>query len=495
MLFLGIDLGTSAIKVCLFDAEAGRPLAFASEPQSEMRVQSVREGWAEQDPEEWWTHTQKGIEKVLQSAGADAASIGGIGISYQMHGLVLVDKDHKVLRPSIIWSDSRAVPHGQQAFDALGSQFCLQHYLNSPGNFTAAKLHWVKENEPEIYGRIHKMMLPGDFLAMKLSGEISTTIGGLSEGIMWDFQQKSQAVDLYKFFGIEASLIPDVYKTFEATAGLSNSLADAWGMKAGTPISYRAGDQPNNAFSLGVINPGEIAATAGTSGVVYGVSHETAYDPLSRVNTFAHVNYSHEVNSLGILLCVNGTGILNNWLKRNLSIDSYEEMNQMAGAVAAGSDGLIMLPFGNGAERVLNNRLVGAQLSHLDLNTHTHAHMIRAAHEGIAYSFKYGMDIMGKLGMQPQVIRAGKANMFLSKIFRETLSDVNEVTIELYETNGAEGAARGAAVGTGFYANPEESAACLTLLETIEPNVKRKERQEAFYEKWVNTLQNHLKNN
>ncbi|MEM9936813.1 MAG: FGGY family carbohydrate kinase [Bacteroidota bacterium] len=495
MLFLGIDLGTSSIKICLFDAEKGEPVAFAAEPPEEMRVQASQEGWAEQDPEQWWQHTQTGISRVLQTEGVDTSAIQGIGISYQMHGLVLVDTHQQVLRPAIIWSDSRAVPHGEKAFEDLGNSFCLAHYLNSPGNFTAAKMHWVKEHEPSLYEKVDKMMLPGDFLAMKLSGEISTTIGGLSEGIMWDFHQKSQAKDLYHYFGIEEKMIPPVYKTFEATAGLRRELADSWGIPAGIPISYRAGDQPNNAFSLGVINPGEIAATAGTSGVVYGVSHETAYDPVSRVNTFAHVNYSQEVNSLGILLCVNGTGILNNWLKRNLSIDSYEQMNQMAGGIAAGSDGLVMLPFGNGAERVLNNRLVGAQLSHLDLNTHTHAHMIRAAHEGIAYSFKYGMDIMGTLGMQPTVIRAGRANMFQSHIFRNTLSDVNEVIIELYETNGAEGAARGAAVGTRFYSTPEESAASLKLLETIEPNQQRKDAQLAFYNKWLHTLQQQLINN
>jgi xylulokinase len=490
MYLLGFDIGSSSVKASLINGETGDCLGSAFYPKQEMKITALKAGWAEQDPELWWTNLKLALTDVLGQARIDAKAIDSIGISYQMHGLVAVDKNKQVLRPSIIWCDSRAAEIGNKAFAEIGEEKCLSNLLNSPGNFTASKLKWVKDNEPALYAKIDKIMLPGDYIAMKLSGEIKTTAGNLSEGILWNFKENNVADMVLDYYGFEKSFIPEVVPTFSVQSVVSKEAAAELGLAPGTKISYRAGDQPNNALSLNVLNPGEIATTAGTSGVVYGVSGEVKYDPYSRVNTFAHVNHSAEANRLGVLLCINGTGILNSWLHRYVGDKafSYDEMNQRAASVAIGSDGVSILPFGNGAERVLRNKNVGAQISGLGFNTHTEAHLFRAAQEGIVFSFKYGMEIMEQIGIKAQVIRAGKANMFLSTIFRETLAGISGATIELYNTDGSIGAARGAGIGSGYYASAKEAFASLKKLDTITPDLDKKAEYEDAYQNWKSLL-------
>lgn len=450
---------------------------------------AVKAGWAEQDPQMWWDNAKLAVRRVTADAGAAADEVKAIGISYQMHGLVCVDKDLHALRPSIIWCDSRAVPYGEKAFGDLGAERCLSHLLNSPGNFTAAKLAWVKENEPETYRKIYKVMLPGDYIAMRLSGTVSTTVSGLSEGMFWDFKQHRVADFLMDYYGFDPSLIADILPTFAVQGEVSAAAADELGLKAGTPITYRGGDQPNNALSLNVLNPGEIAATAGTSGVVYGVLGEVNYDPQSRVNTFAHVNHSQEQTRLGVLLCINGTGILNAWVHRNITPDiSYAEMNDLAATVPIGSEGVSIIPFGNGAERVLENKEVGCSVSGLNFNRHSKAHLVRAAQEGIVFSFCYGMEIMQQMGMDIRKIHAGRANMFLSPLFRNTLAGVSGATIELYDTDGSVGAAKGAGIGAGIYANADEAFATLEKLEVIAPDTSKAAEYRAAYDLWKGRL-------
>ncbi len=488
--FLGLDVGSSSVKASLVDIESGKCAATTFYPESEAPIIAVKSGWAEQDTQMWWDNCKLCIKKVKEMANASADEIKAIGISYQMHGLVCVDKNLEVLRPAIIWCDSRAVPYGEKAFHGIGSEKCLGHLLNSPGNFTAAKLAWVKENEPEVYNRIYKFMLPGDFIAMKLSGTVNTTASGLSEGILWDFKERSTADFVLDFYGIDRSLVPDIVPTFSVQSEVSASAAAETGLKEGTPISYRAGDQPNNALSLNVFNPGEIASTAGTSGVVYGVLGNVGYDPKSRVNTFAHVNYTSEQDRLGVLLCINGTGILNAWTKRTIAPEgmSYAEMNDFAASVPVGSEGLSVIPFGNGAERVLENRETGCSIHGINFNKHTKAHLVRAAQEGIVFSFCYGMEIMAEMGMNITKIHAGKANMFLSKLFRDTLAGVSGAQIELYETDGSVGAAKGAGIGCGYYKDNNEAFSSLEKLAVIEPDEKLRPEYLAAYAAWKDRL-------
>ena len=482
---LGFDVGSSSVKASLVDVESGEIASSAFYPEKEAPIMAVKAGWAEQNPQMWWENAKLSLKKVMNETGAKGEDILAIGISYQMHGLVCVDKAHKVLRPSIIWCDSRAVPYGERAFRDLGAELCLGHLLNSPGNFTAAKLAWVKENEPALFDRIDKIMLPGDYIAMKLSGEVKTTISGLSEGMLWDFKTKKPAKFLLDYFGFDENMLADIVPTFAIQSVVSKEAAAELGLKEGTPISYRAGDQPNNAVSLNVFNPGEIASTAGTSGVVYGVLGDVNYDTKSRVNTFAHANYTTELDRLGVLLCINGTGILNAWVHRNITPNmGYAEMNDMAAGVPIGSEGVKIIPFGNGAERVLENREVGCSVHGLNFNNHNQAHLVRAAQEGIVFSFCYGMEIMQNMGMELNKIHAGRANMFLSPLFRDTLAGVSGATIELYETDGSVGAAKGAGIGAGIYKDNNEAFATLKKLAVIEPDEKKRDEYLNAYAEW-----------
>ena len=489
MLLLGIDLGSSSVKASVIDGDSGICLATAFYPSDEMKIIALKPGWAEQDTEIWWKNLKASISDCTARLGQKKNDIGAIGISYQMHGLVAVDKSNNPVRPSIIWCDSRAVTYGEKALNSLGKEFCLLHLLNSPGNFTASKLAWVKENEPELFGRIHRIMLPGDYIALRLTGEISTSYTGLSEGIFWDFANNRVSQELMKYFGFDLKILPEAFPSFSTHGTLLQSVASELGLPEGIPVSYRAGDQPNNALSLNVLNPGEVAATAGTSGVIYGVTDKKKYDPLSRVNTFLHVNHSQAETRLGVLLCINGTGILNSWLRRNISGNlSYNDMNDIAEKVAPGSDGLSVLPFGNGAERMLGNKDTGAQISGLNFNRHTGANLFRAAQEGVAFSFRFGLDIMKETGIDPEVIRAGEANMFLSKVFRETLSTITGISIQLYNTDGSIGAARGAGIGCGYYKSEKEAFKGLNEVGITEPVKSKSTDIEEAYLKWKNLL-------
>ena len=489
MYLLGYDIGSSSVKASLVDAQSGKCIASAFYPKTEAPIIAKQAGWAEQDPAMWIGNLKLATHDILhQAEKVNPKDIKAIGISYQMHGLVCVDKDKNVLRPSIIWCDSRAVPYGNNAFANLGKDFCLGHLLNSPGNFTAAKLAWVKQNEPELYNRIWKVMLPGDYIAMRLTGSVCTTVSGLSEGIFWDFKKNAPCQELLDYFGFDPSVLAPVKPSFGIQGTLTREAADALGLYEGTPVTYRAGDQPNNALSLNVFNPGEIASTAGTSGVVYGVIGQVSYDPLSRVNSFAHVNHSAQDPRLGVLLCINGTGILNSWIRRNVAPEgmSYAEMNDVAAQVPIGSDGVSILPFGNGAERMLENKDCGCSVHGVQFTRHGKAHLMRAAQEGIVFSFQYGIEIMEQMGLKVDKIHAGSANMFQSPLFRNTLSGISGAVIELYDTDGSVGAAKGAGLGAGIYKSTQEAFSTLERLSVITPD-HQDEYREA-YEKWKSYL-------
>ena len=482
---LGIDVGSSSVKASLLDVETGACVGSAFYPPTEQKIESPEPGFAEQDPQLWLDCAKDAVRTTLLKSAVSPKDIQAIGIAYQMHGLVCVDKDQEVLRPSIIWCDSRAVPYGDAAFEALGAEKCLGHLMNSPGNFTATKLAWVKEHEPEIFAKIDKILLPGDWLAMKLTGKACTTASGLSEGMLWDFKEESPARFLMDHLGFDMDVLAPIVPTFGIQGLLTEEMATEFGLQAGTPVSYRGGDQPNNALSLNVLNPGEIAATAGTSGVVYGVTNAKKYDPKSRVNTFAHVNHSTEAPRLGVLLCISGTGILNAWTKRLLGDLNYEEMNTLAASAPIGSDGVIVLPFGNGAERVLGNKNVGAQFVGIDFNRHDRAQICRAVQEGIVFSFMYGMEVMAETGIELKTIRAGFSNMFMSSVFCETLAGISGATIELYDTDGSLGAARGAGYGAGIYDSLESAFGTLKKRKVIEPG---RGDYKAAYAAWKTQL-------
>jgi xylulokinase len=485
---LGLDIGSSSVKASLMEIEKEIVVSSAVSPDKEMDIVSRQAGWAEQQPEIWWMHVKNAISEIRKTVKFDVNDIGAIGISYQMHGLVLIDKEKKILRPSIIWCDSRAVEIGEEAFHQIGDERCLSHMLNSPGNFTASKLKWVKDNEPGIYEKVYKFMLPGDYIAMMLTDSIQTTASGLSEGILWDFKNQGLSSYVMDQYGLDPSMVPELTSTFSEQAYVSAAAARELGIAEGIPVAYRAGDQPNNAFSLNVLNAGEVAATAGTSGVVYGIIEKANYDPESRVNTFVHVNNSRENPKYGVLLCINGTGIQNSWLKHNTGNMDYPEMNALAREIPVGSDGLLTFPFGNGAERVLGNKDIGASTFGMNFNRHSRAHVLRSAQEGIVFALKYGFDVMNGMGVKTDVVRAGEANMFLSPIFREGFVNTNDVTLELYNTDGSQGAARAAGVGAGLYADFQEAFQGLEVRQRIEPDSRLQQEYKERYQAWLDVL-------
>ncbi|MEM8737484.1 MAG: FGGY family carbohydrate kinase [Planctomycetota bacterium] len=489
MYLLGIDLGSSSVKAALVEADSGRIAATGQYPPHEMEIDAPQPGWAEQDPEAWWDAAQRAVVSAMTDADAAADDVKAIGVAYQMHGLVCLDTERRSLRPSIIWCDSRAIAIGDAAFKDLGEQRCLSHLLNSPGNFTASKLRWVRDHEPEVFEKIDRVCLPGDYLAARLTGEVITTVSGLSEGMFWDFALGGPADFLMEHYVLSSDMLAPVVPTFGDQGKLTPEAATLLGLAAGTPVTYRAGDQPNNALSLNVLNAGEVAATAGTSGVVYGVSDQIQYDPQSRINSFAHVNHTTDDPRIGLLLCINGTGIANAWGKRLIGGElDYPGLNELAEQAPVGSDGLCVLPFGNGGERMLGNAEIGAHLGFADFNRHGPSHVARAVQEGIAFAFGYGMEILGENGVDLGVIRAGRANLFLSPLFRQTLANVADTRIELYDTDGAVGAARGAGIGARVYSSPEQAFATLERVGVIEPDPSARAATDDAYQHWSDYL-------
>ncbi len=494
---LGLDIGSSSIKASVLGVESGTVAVSAVSPKTEMKIQAPKSGWAEQEPETWWEHVRNALAEIGREKPGVLSGIKAVGISYQMHGLVLLDRNGSVLRPSIIWCDSRAVEYGDKAFAELGQQRCLKTLLNSPGNFTAAKLAWVKDKEPDVFKKIWKIMLPGDYVAFRMTGEAVTTPSGLSEGIFWDYQKNGIADFLLEYFGFTSDLLADVKDTFSVHGNVSTKAAEELGLPAGIPVSYRAGDQPNNAFSLNVLQPGEYATTAGTSGVVYGIVDTPLFDPASRVNSFIHVNHRPSAPRYGVLMCLNGTGILNSWLKHNCvngkdgGID-YAEMNALAQETPLGSEGLLVLPYGNGAERTLGNKNPGASFHGINFNIHSRAHMLRAAQEGIVFALYYGIQIMEEMGMELKTFKAGYANMFLSPLFQKTFTAVTGKPLLLYVTDGAAGAARGAGVGAGVYGSFDEAFKALEAKETVEPDSAESRAYREPYERWKEELDSRL---
>ncbi len=494
MYLIGYDIGSSSIKAALFDATSNETVAIVQYPDSEMDMISRQSGWAEQQPEVWWQDFMLATRKLFAEANVKSEDVKGIGISYQMHGLVIIDKDHHVLRPSIIWCDSRGVEIGKKAFEELGQASCFERLLNSPGNFTASKLKWVKDNEPEIYHKIHKFMLPGDFIALRLTDTLSTTIPGLSEGIFWDFKEKKVSEHLLNYYGFEKDALPEITPTLGIQGEVSRQAAEMTGLKTGTPVAFRAGDQPSNAMALNVMKPNEIAATSGTSGVVYGIVDKPIYDDRSRVNSFAHVNYEDSFDRIGILLCLNGAGIQYSWMKHQIarSDRSYTDMERMVSTVPVGSDGLCILPFGNGSERMLENRNVNSHIFNIQFNRHNRGHLYRAALEGVAFSFVRGINVLKEMGLDVGVLRVGNDNMFQSEVFSTTIATMLDCHIEVVDTTGAIGAARAAGVATGVYSSLEEALQGIRTSMIYEPKFNKTLCRQA-YNYWDSCLESALR--
>lgn len=488
MIAIGYDIGSSFVKAALVSIDTGKPIARVSIPEAEIPMEAQKLGWAEQDPNLWWKYLCEATQKLLYEAKINSDQITSIGLSYQMHGLVVVDREINALRKSIIWCDSRAIPYGEKAFEKLGKTYCQGHLLNSPGNFTASKLAWVIENEPELYQKVHKLMLPGDFLVAKLTDDIQTTITGLSEGIFWDFKNDQPSQALFDYYQMDQSLVPEVVDNFTVQATVSSAGAQATGLKEGTPITYRAGDQPNNAYTLGARNTGDVVATGGTSGVVYALTDQLSGEELTKVNTFAHVDYQPQKKIFGKLLNLNGAGIQYRWLHQLMGNIGYEELNSKAAKVPIGSNGLQVFPFGNGAERMLDNKIVNGHISKINFNIHDNDHMVRATLEGIAFAMIYGIEILKKDGVIIENLKVGNDNLFLSDVFSKTITDTLGISIQMLEATGAEGAAKASISGLNGTQNNDN----INITKIIEPNQLSQDECKTSFEKWKTQLLNNI---
>jgi len=489
MYFLGIDLGSSSIKLSVLNAEKGVAVCTVTVPDFEMDIIAPKFGWAEQDPEQWWKHIKNGIQQLGNNHQINLKEIAAIGIAYQMHGLVLTDKELNPIRTSIIWCDSRAAAIGNEIYDRIGHNNCQQQILGSPGNFTASKLKWVRDNQPGLFAKAAYMMLPGDFIASRLSGIAQISTSGLSEAALWNFREGRLATEILEAMGIPETIIPEIVPSFGNQATVHADIANELGLDPNTKITYRAGDQPNNALSLNVLRPGEIATTAGTSAVVYAVSQQDIYDKQNRINTFLHVNNTATAKHNGVMLCINGSGILYQWLRKimsagNNSLLSYDMLNAEAAKVKPGSEDLRFYPFGNGVERIFNNRQASSGIQNLNFNIHQSAHLVRSACEGIVFAMNYGFDVMKSVGVNGQAVRAGNANLFLSPVFREIFTNTTQTTLELYNTSGSEGAARGAAFGYGYYNSLDEAFTGLECIDRIEPKADLCNQYQEIYNHW-----------
>ncbi len=489
MYAIGYDIGSSSVKAALVNLSNGKTVDVVQYPKVEMAITAPFPNWAEQDPKLWWDAVCKTSHELIDKNPGVRNEIKSIGISYQMHGLVLVDKNLKVLRPAIIWCDSRTNQIGKDLSKSLGEKYCFENLLNQPGNFTASKLKWVIENEPEVFKKTQKVLLPGDFIAMKLSGAVNTTVSGLSEGTFWDFKNHKVAEQLMNAINADTDVIPEVLDTFSEHGKISRKASKETGLPVNTPITYRAGDQPNNALSLGVFEPGDIAATGGTSGVVYGVTDLLLNGPNSGINSFAHVNHSKEHPRIGQLLCINGAGSQYAWIRNQLLglNTTYADMEKLISPIPIGSEGLRIIPFGNGAERMINNQQTGAQINNLQFNIHSKNHMIRSALEGIAFSFVYGIQLLSDLGINLKNIKVGNDNLFQSEIFSSTIVNLLNCEIQMQDTTGAIGAALASGKAIGAFSDLLEAFSHNQIIKTYKAQNNHKAYYDA-YEDWKKDL-------
>lgn len=450
MYTLGLDIGSSSVKACLYDARSFRIVGTSTSPSHEMPITAPEPGWAEQDPEVWWHHTIVACDDLRARHPAAWATVKAIGIGYQMHGLVTLDAGDKPVRPAIIWCDSRAVETGNSITGLIGRQRLLDSNLNTPGNFTVSKMVWMMQNEPDNWSKVAIGMLPGDYIAYRLSGDKTTSKSGLSEMILWNFLTNEIDTLILNNYPSIRAILPKIVPNIGVATSISMESAEMLGLQDDVVLSYRSGDQPNNAFGLGVTEPGSVGINAGTSGVVYAVTDKPVVDVAETFNPFLHVNNNESQKRIGLLLCLNGCGIMNAQIRRLTKASSYEMMNEKADDVPLGSDGLQIFPFGNGAERMFGNRNLGASIHGWDLVRHNDAHFFSASLEGIAATLSYGIDHMRSLGVNINKIHAGRANLFLSPLFCELIAAIARVDVYLFESDGASAAAKGAAYGAGL---------------------------------------------
>jgi xylulokinase len=459
-MWMGIDTGTGGTRALLID-EGGRIRAGFTAPHEEMRME--RPLWAEQRPEDWWEAAIQAIRGVLAESGVKGADVRGIGLSGQMHGLVILDQDNQVIRPALIWCDQRS----QQQVDDLNRKVGKANVLNFTANpvltgFTLPKLLWVRDQEPQHYERVRTMLLPKDYIRFQLTGEFATEVSDASGTALFDVVRREWSEPMAKAVGIDRAILPRCYESDEVTGTITPVAAELTGLAAGTPVVGGGGDQAASAVGNGIVKSGFVSCTLGTSGVVFAYMDHVAYDPSGRVHTFCHAVRG----KWHIMSVTQGAGLSLQWFRNQLArgID-YDTLAAEAAKAPAGSEGLFWLPY-----------LMGERTPHLDATArggwigltakHARADMIRSLIEGVCYSQKDCLDIIEQLGVLVQSVRVSGGGG-RSAFWRQVLADVLDKPVVTLETQ--EGSAYGAALlalaGTGE--RPVDDI-CRTAIREIE---------------------------
>ncbi len=465
MYWLGIDVGTGGSRALLID-ELGAVKHAHTVAHREMTME--RPLWAEQDPDDWWTASAQAIQGVLHGAQIDGSRIKGIGLSGQMHGSVLLDADGRVIRPALIWCDQRS----QSQVDAINAKVGRENVLAYTANpvltgFTLPKLLWVRDHEPANHERVRHLLLPKDYLRYKLTGEFASEVSDASGTALFDVVKRCWSKEMASLLGLDASILPRVYESAEVAGVISPEAAQATGLKAGTPVVGGGGDQAASAVGNGIVSPGIVSCTIGTSGVVFAHLDQPNFDPLGRVHTFCHA-VPGKWHVMGV---TQGAGLSLQWFRNQLTPGvSYDDLMSEAATAPAGSEGLFWSPY-----------LMGERTPHLDAlarggwlgltASHRRAHLIRSLVEGVSYSLKDCLELLHGLGVDPSTVRLSGGGA-KSPFWRQLLANVfaTRVSTLASQEGSAYGAALLATVGTGAYASvPEACAATIRETDSLAP--------------------------
>ena len=476
---LGFDVGSSSVKASLVNADSGKCVATAFFPEKEAPIMAVKAGWAEQDPQMWWDNAKLSLKKIMVEAGATAEEIKAIGISYQMHGLVCVDKNLKALRPSIIWCDSRAVPYGEKAFKDLGADQCLSHLLNSPGNFTAAKLAWVKENEPENFKKIKKIMLPKDYLAYKLSGTFCTDYSDASGMLLLDVKNRKWSKEMCDICGITEDMLPKLFDSFEKVGELKHDLAAELGLRDGVVIAAGAGDNAAAAVGTGTVGNNKCNISLGTSGTIFMSSDSFAVDSNNALHSFDHAD-----GHFHLMGCMLSAASCNKWWMDEI-LKTKDYADEQKGIDKLGENHVFFLPYLMGERSPWNNPNARATFTGITMDT-TREDMTQAVLEGVAFATRDMYEVAKSIGVAPKrtMICGGGAK---SPLWRRMIANILNVEVDVpsCEEGPGMGGAMLAMVACGAYKSVEEAAAAIVKVDKTEkPDPELVAKYEARYQQF-----------
>jgi xylulokinase len=487
MKLLGIDIGTSGTRAVVIDGQ-GQVISAAT--AEHVNFASPQLGWAEQDPEDWWGAATRAVQQCLAQANINPGDINGIGLTGQMHGLVALDKNDRVVRPAILWCDQRTSQECREITEELGAQQLIEFTANPALTvFTLPKIRWMQKHEPEVWSGVRSILLPKDYVRFRLTGSRATDVADASGTLLFDVAHRQWSAPMLEVAGLHADLLPRVFESQQISGHVSEEAGRATGLRAGIPVVAGAGDQAAGAVGMGIVEPGAVSATIGTSGVVFAATAAPVRDPQGRIHTFCHAI----PNCWHVMGVTQAAGLSLKWFREqfsangNSAVDSYDHLMEEAAKTPAGAEGLLWAPY-----------LMGERTPHLDPNArgalvgltagHTRGHMIRAILEGVAFSLRDCLTIFSELQIPVASIRLGGGGA-RSPLWCQIQADIfgREVSVLQAEEGPAYGAALLAGVGVGAWPSVRNACeASVRVARRFEPDAERAaamNRQYTRYEK------------